>query len=128
MTTESGRKELKDDSLVIILAKPPFRRADSPLLAVATFVFFARAAGAGIVAADLVAVALGGSLGRGLGFAAVSHHHLARTLLLNLLDVLLLADLDRKSLLDHVLLHHAQHRLEHREAFLLIFGQRIFLR
>src|ERR1700722_12267091 len=96
-------------------------------LAVAAFVFLARAARAWIVAPDFIFFALGRRSSLRLGLAAVAHHYALRLGLLNLLDVLLALHLDGKNFFDHVLLHHRHQRLEHREAFFVVFYQRIHL-
>src|SRR5262249_57930257 len=103
--------------------------SDRELFAVAALVLLARAAGTGGVAPDLVRVALDCLWAGVLGLAAVAHHHFLRLgLLLHLLDILLTGDLHRETLLDHVPLHGRHQCLQHREPFLLIFDQRVFLR
>ena len=59
----------------------------------------------------------------------MAHHHALRTrgLLLELLHALLAHGLHRENLFDHVHLHRAHQRLEHREAFFLVLDERIEL-
>src|SRR5579871_3304489 len=114
-------------------------RGEGASLAVAALVFLARAAWTRIVAADLLGLApraagrarsgSGRRAGRGLfGLSPVTHHDPLRALLLlELLHALFAHGLHGEDLLDHVGLHRAHQRLEHREAFLLIFDQRIEL-
>src|SRR5579872_4871545 len=111
----------------------PHKEERGGLLAVAALVLLARAARTRVIASNLFGVALcrpGRSVGSGrlLGLAAVAHHDPLGTLLLfELLHALLAHSLHREDFLDHVHLHRAHQRFEHREAFLLVLDQGIQL-
>src|SRR5262245_12020692 len=108
-------------------------------LAVAVLVFLARAAGAGIVATDLLRVPHGrlrllrfrrlAAFGLGLGRAAVLRLHVLHVRpVVGLGHVVLGADLDRGQRLHHLELDRLDHRTEELERLALVFLLRILLR